>query len=434
MPALAASPYVEWEHTYTGDASLLCSGFRQTSDGGYVIVGQHEDFTYTQGNQIFLIRTNASGYWQWARLYGTGDSSIYSGASVVQATDGGYLIAGHVTVFENKTWGPIGGGIYLVKADKDGNAQWEKTITDNDGDYGLYAIQDASGDFIVTGYRGSMNNGTLFLARISIDGDIRWIQDYSSGGEDYGNFLEQTTDGGYVITGFSQFGADKDVCIFKTDADGNLQWNRTFGGNRDDLGLSINQTTDGGYLVTGSNCSYGIGGEYAYLIKLDASGNKQWEVVGGTGNEIGMSVSEYDDGYLVTGFTWDPSGDVRLIKKDLCFIMFNDSGGVQWERSLGMPINYTQTSSYLKGDDGLYVISTPDGGYAIGGMLWNADVYRHDDFIYKIRKPDLSKLTPAPASPYNYQYQYGGTPRPTANTKDDMLLLKLLRTILRIFA
>jgi hypothetical protein len=432
-PVLAASPNVEWEHTYTGDASLLCSRFGQTSDGGYVIMGQEEDFTYTHGNHLFLIKTNASGYWQWARLYGTGDSSVYNGGSVLQASDGGYLITGHVTVFENKTWGPIGGGIYLVKADKDGNAQWEKTITDNDGDYGLYAIQDRSGDFIITGYRDSMN-GTLFLARISPDGNVRWARGYSSGGEDYGNFLEQTKDRGYVITGFSKFGADKDVCVFKTDADGDLQWNHTFGGSYDDYGIGIEQTKDGGYLVTGSNCSYGTGGEYAYLIKLDASGNKQWETIGGTGNEIGMMASEHGDGYMVTGFTWDPSGDVRLIKKDLCFIMFNDSGGVQWERSLGMPINYTQTSSYLKGGDGLYVIRTSDGGYAIGGMLWNTDTYSHEDFIYKISKLDVSKLTPAPASPYKYQYTSGYTPRPTASTKDDMILLKLLRLFLRLFS
>ncbi len=57
------------------------------------------------------------------------------------------------------------------------------------------------------------------------------------------------------------FGAgDEDAWVIKLDANGNVQWQKTYGGKGDDEAYSIQQTSDGGYIVAGWTNSYGAGG------------------------------------------------------------------------------------------------------------------------------------------------------------------------------
>jgi hypothetical protein len=79
-----------------------------------------------------------------------------------------------------------------------------------------------------------------------------------------------TSDGGYIISGsaLSDAFGDKsenskgmqDCWIVKFDATGNKQWDKTFGGNNLDNSARIQQTTDGGYILAGDSYS-GISGD-----------------------------------------------------------------------------------------------------------------------------------------------------------------------------
>src|SRR4051812_38216832 len=63
------------------------------------------------------------------------------------------------------------------------------------------------------------------------------------------------------------------------------QWDKTYGGNDDDEPYSLKQTSDGGYIVGGYSSSNISGnktenskGAYDYwIVKMDGSGNKQWD-------------------------------------------------------------------------------------------------------------------------------------------------------------
>ncbi len=65
--------------------------------------------------------------------------------------------------------------------------------------------------------------------------------------------IQQTSDGGYIVAGYTEsFGAgDCDAWVIKLDANGNVQWQKTYGGRSDDEAYSIQQTSDGGYIVAG---------------------------------------------------------------------------------------------------------------------------------------------------------------------------------------
>src|SRR6186997_3165050 len=64
-----------------------------------------------------------------------------------------------------------------------------------------------------------------------------------------------------------------------------IQWERAFGGSEKDFASRVQTASDGGYILGGysyspesgtkTSAAYGLG-DY-WVVKLDASGNKQWD-------------------------------------------------------------------------------------------------------------------------------------------------------------
>jgi hypothetical protein len=110
----------------------------------------------------------------------------------------------------------------------------------------------------------------------------------------------------------------EDYWIVKTDATGNKQWDKRFGGIGDDKLESIQQTTDDGFILGNYSLS-GMGGdktEYSrgasdyWIVKTDATGNKQWDKrFGGAILEYYGSVEQTKDGgYILGGYSYSGTG------------------------------------------------------------------------------------------------------------------------------
>jgi hypothetical protein len=103
--------------------------------------------------------------------------------------------------------------------------------------------------------------------------------------------MQQTSDGGYVATGEFYIPSSgltpESVLVVKLDASGNLQWQRGFNNlsstgtaTSTELANAILTTPDGGYLVAGdwnSSTSPGQCCRGGLLLKLNASGTIQWQ-------------------------------------------------------------------------------------------------------------------------------------------------------------
>jgi hypothetical protein len=154
----------------------------------------------------------------WQKTFGRSFDDI--GATVLQTSDGGYIVAGDSTRES----------VLLIKTDGRGNKQWDKI-------FGGFAIDSTN-----------VNAITRVL---------------------------QTSDGGYIMVSYtSSYGAGgTDLWMIKTDATGNEIWSKTLGGVGDDFGTTIQQTSDSGYIMTGHTSSYGAGGMDLWMIKTDANGN-----------------------------------------------------------------------------------------------------------------------------------------------------------------
>jgi len=101
-----------WSKDYGGAEHEECLSVQQTLDGGYILAG--ETSSYGNGQQAYLIKTDASGDTLWTRIYGGAGNDVAS--SVQQTMDGGYIVAGQTYSFGNS------GQVYLIKTDSLGRS------------------------------------------------------------------------------------------------------------------------------------------------------------------------------------------------------------------------------------------------------------------------------------------------------------------------
>ncbi|MFH1942858.1 MAG: T9SS type A sorting domain-containing protein [bacterium] len=308
-----------WTRTFGGAENDVGFSVQQTSDGGYILAGATDSFG-AGGNDVFLVKTDANGNSLWTTPRTFGGAKSDWAQSVQQVSDGGYIITG-VTLSS----GAGKNDIYLIKTDASGNAVWEKTFGGAGLDNGYSVQQVSDGGYVIAGVTQSFGAGTsdFFLVKTDADGNAVWSRTFGGSKDDTGWSVQQASDGGYVIAGgTNSFGAGKwDFFLVKTDASGNALWERTFGGVEDDCGFSVQQASDGGYIISGYTASSGAGKYDVYLVKTDADGNSLWtRTFGGAEDDIGWAVRQTSDkGYIIAGDTGSfgaGNNDVYLIKTD----------------------------------------------------------------------------------------------------------------------
>ena len=189
-----------------------------------------------------------------------------------------------------------------------------------------------------------------------------------------GNSIIQTQDGGYGVTGRADttYGSHGHIYFGKLDASGNLTLSKLIGGTGWDNGSSIVQTRNGGYTIAGTTSSYGAGQNDVYIVNLDSTGNLNWsKTIGGTGNDNGNSIiTTKDGGYIVAGSTnsFGAGGyDVFVLKLD----------------SLGT-LNWTKTIGGSGDDNGISIVGTKDGGFAIAGSTSSYGAGQNDVYVIKL--------------------------------------------------
>ena len=85
-----------------------------------------------------------------------------------------------------------------------GQIGFENTFGGSGYDYGYSVVQTSDGGYVVTGYTESFGgNGEFYLIKTDADGDATWAKTYEGDELDRAASVVQTTDGGYIITGYT---------------------------------------------------------------------------------------------------------------------------------------------------------------------------------------------------------------------------------------
>lgn len=327
---------ITFERTY--DYSDFDAGHcvRQTGDGGYIIAGWITVPGHVDDWNWLLIKTDSLGNAVWHRTYGV---HLAQAAYVEQTPDTGYIIAGSMN------------DITAIKTDPLGNVQWARSY----GFGGAHSLwQTLDGGFIIT---ASIWPGYIYLIKTNQLGFTTWTNTCGIPFRAVGISIQQTLDGGYILGGYRRQddGRDWDIYLVKTNPLGDTLWTRTFGGEADDRGFSVEQTPDQAYVIAGYTKSFSVGATDAFLAKVDSSGHDLWRrTYGGVDIEMARSVQQTSEGgYILAGHS---SSGVYLVRTD-------SLGYEIWSRTYG-----------TSGAYGSSVQQTSDGGYIITGRKYG-DVY-----------------------------------------------------------
>lgn len=259
----------------------------------------------------------------------------------------------------------------------------EKIIPTKDGGFVVCGETFSSdGDFHVP----AGNGGDAFVAKYNTLKKLEWVKTYGGTGDDVFNDIIQIPDGSYIAAG-STTSVDGDVkgnhggydvWAVKLNASGNIEWQKCFGGSNDEFGSAIVQSFYGSYAIAGGTSSndgdvsgnHNTDGNFdAWLVRLGADGNLLTQhCYGGTDYDAAYSmVRSGDENLILEGVTESNDGDV--------------SGNHGSEDAWVVKVNATGKiiwqrcvggSSYENSTNNC-IVSTKDGNIAIDGLSFSSD-------------------------------------------------------------
>ncbi|KJJ39724.1 hypothetical protein MB09_00660 [Aequorivita vladivostokensis] len=226
---------------------------------------------------------------------------------------------------------------------------------------------------------------TLLLNIIVIyaqDPSILWQRTIGGSEWDQPAFITPTNDGGFAVGGYSEsnISGEKtensrggyDYWILKLDNSGNIQWQRTLGGSEDDYLRKIIQTSDNGFLllgysssdISGDKTENSLGGTDYWILKLDEAGNIMWQnTIGSNENDTVSDVEQAADGSFLIGGTASSeiSGD-KTVVGDIWILKLDANGNILWQKGYDFFANSFLSNAKLTNDGGFILAGTGTPG------------------------------------------------------------------------
>lgn len=393
--AHAQSTQIKWKKSLGGSSYDEAHSIQLTKDGGYILAGNSEsgdgDVTGNHGSfDYWVVKTDNKGVIQWEKSYG-GSAADYAMA-VKPTADEGYIVAGTSASKDGDVTSNHGSNdCWIVKIDSIGNIQWQHSYGGSNYDEADDIVQTSDGGYAFAGSTESTNGDVTFnhgfndewIVRIDANGNLLWQKALGGSQDDFANSIQQTSDNGFIVAGetdsqdgnVTSYHGSSDYWIIKLDESGNTLWQKTYGGSSADNATSIRSTADGGYIVAGATYSsdgditFNHGGYDDWIVKLDNSGNIQWQKsYGGSGYDYPFCIQISSYGYIVAGYSSSNDGDVTghhgsSSYDDFWVLGLSNKGNLAGEISLGG-----------SGEDaGNFIQQTADGGMIVAGLSYSSD-------------------------------------------------------------
>ena len=343
----------------------------------------------------------------WIKSYspGTGISiGRPNSPSLMELTaDGGYVMAGVYSNYnpEQETYEQ---SIWILKLNDAGVIQWQQRFQPPDAiNYTttLKAIrQTQTQEYILAGSTRVNNRGSeAWVMKLNSNGQIDWNRTYGAELSEGANDIIETTDGGYLVIGWSdtfsealhQYGPggpqmyhNTDAWVFKLDAQGNIQWQKTYGGDEngcctdgDNIARKIVSAAADGYVLLFDN----------YILKINLNGDVMWQ------KRTMLSMNDYarfgiadiqqtmDNGFIAVGRINQhiprPNSPAYDDVEHIGIVKLDANGAVQWERA------YSYSTNPFKFHKAFSVRQTTDGGYVLAGFADNNYIDKSQGLIFK---------------------------------------------------
>jgi len=269
---------LQWYYILPYSYSHYVEDVIQTFAGDYIVVGGVGGDPSTSGHnqkgQAFILRMSEGGGIQWVKRYGISNTPNDSFLGVVQADDGGFVLAGEKLQDRNFEFYDH---FWIVKTDGNGDMEWSHELGGNLWDEALDIVKLSDDSYIITGKKSlSSTNLNMWVMRISSDGTILWQADHGNSNYDTGTSLTVSENEEIIaVVGYTRNSSTSPFKyrIWGVDvATGQVIWNKIHGGNSDDKALGVVDSYDQGFSIVGSSYSFGSD-RVTWLVKTDSLGN-----------------------------------------------------------------------------------------------------------------------------------------------------------------
>lgn len=345
-----------------------------------------------------------------------------SGTTIIQSSDGGYLIAGSI-----RGTGFLSRSIVLTKLDDSGTESWTTTFPDKEFSFSNHVFEAADQTIILSGTA----DGKAYAARVDSDGEILWSRTVEESGEHVyqAPYLTALTDGNFALASYNQ-GPERynyPSHIVKLDLDGDVIWTRILNAADDTRIVAMLPGPNGNINVFTDEFDYAAndkgtkltpaGERHFRIAQLGAAdGTTAWEILD---SESFGALAPADDGGFISYYR----NEMRLYDADGVLVserqhgvanfagyytkfrpaagggyilggynlnrrlrLFNDCGNmlaakldaegeILWEREYG-----TDAMEYLQD-----IAPTSDGGFVLLGLrAKNLDSWRQSAIITRV--------------------------------------------------
>jgi hypothetical protein len=294
--------------------------------------------TSAGSDDVFVAKLSSAGACLWSKRFGNSLQQITAGLAVDGA--GNVLVGGTFFGQIDLGGGPLtsagNADVWVAKLDASGNHVWSKRFGDTNTQFLRGVARDAA-------------NGVLLV----------------------GQYAGSLSFGGPTLTAAGLF----DAFVAKLDASGNHAWSKSYGDSADQSGWSVTADASSNVIAVGTfagtvNLGGGpltsLGGNDAWMVKLDASGNHLWsKALGGAGTQTAYAVAVDGAGYVVaTGIlqgTADFGGGALTSAgaADVWLGRYDPAGNHLWSKRYGDAA--TQTPIGIAYD--------PSGNVLVSGLL-----------------------------------------------------------------
>lgn len=285
---------------------------------------------------------------------------------------------------------------WLIKTNKEGHIEWQKTFGGNDGDV-IEEIVETNDGYVICGWSSSTVSNFVtskgledgFIAKIDKSGKIIWKRSYGGTLMDKLFDVEILDNGDIVAVGYtmspdihltnSEHNGLLDVWVIRLTSNGDVVWKKAFGGSDDDFAYNILKTPDNKIIIAGSSDSMDgqvgvtVGEWDCWLFEIDLNGELEWtQKFGYEGHEVINDLIFYNNSYYVIGSSNSSNRTNAFGNYDAWIVQIDQSGNFIEDYSFGSSEKDLVRSATAT-PNGIYISGESETNGSIDGWLIQMD-------------------------------------------------------------
>ena len=388
----------------------MCLGF----DNDYFVASRISsidgDVTEAFGvYDMWITQLNMDGSLVWQKTFG-GSGGEYP-EDIITTVDSCIVFCGHTSSSDGLIDTNYGlSDIVVIKMDTLGNIIWQSILPGSRGESAHSIIQTSDGGYILTGFSysddgffgdhiGVTEYSDIVVVKLDAFGVVEWLKSYGSDRDDIGQQIIETSDGNFIIVGskWGGFAVESQYYIVKISLTGEVIWEKLYGGSEGDYAHAVLEISPGRYLVSGESYSsdgdvYGAhGSRDVWTLLLDSSGEPVWSrAYGGSGAEVGSGLLiASDNTFVISGATaTDNNGDVfgfhgGGMVSDVWLLAIDSLNIIQWQKCLGGTSSDHGTEAISDGSEITIAGYTSSNDGDVSG-IHGGPPYMYDAWVVKL--------------------------------------------------